>query len=156
MLAIVLASSLAVLYLLAAGPAAGECVGKENSPDLPAGYVQLGAWVVGSEHAVSLACRRDDSRWTLFLQRNVAAGDTPVPKWVTRVTLIIPRPRSGFTLASDCLVAGQKDPEVIAIVRETRSPRFVSIQRAWRADIRHESFVEIPTKGISCVNEAND
>jgi hypothetical protein len=149
-------SSLALLYLLAGGPVAGECVGKENSPYLPAEYVELGAWVVGSEHSVSLACRRDDPRWTLFLMRNVATEDSRVPRWVARVTLIIPRLRSGFTLASDCLLAGQKDPEVIAVVRETRSPRFVSVQRAWRADTQHDSFVEIPTNGISCVNEASD
>ena len=152
--ATVLVSLLTLLYVLTVTPAAAECAGKENSTDLPAGYVLLGAWGVGAEHGVSLACERNDSRWTFFLQRNV--GGATHLKWLTRVTLVIPKPPKGFTLASNCFLAGQKDPEVIAIVRETRRPRFVSIQRAWRVDTEKELFVEIPMKGIVCVNPASD
>ena len=151
---------LASILLIAAGSPDNQCEGKENAPYLSAGYVELGARVLGAappyEFAVSLACRRDNSRWTLFLLKDMNAGMARTPNWVTRALLTIPRPDPGFTVACHCFLGEQKDSELIAVVRESNSSRFSVIRRAWRADRRRELFVEVPTTNISCVNELNE
>src|SRR5262249_4284960 len=126
---------------------AEECVGKANVSYLPPGFIKLGGWLIGPvpnfRYALSLACRPNDSRWTVFMHRDERTGNAKDPIWVSRAVLTISQPAPGYTFASEYALKGNKDPEIIAIVRETRGNTFTHIRRAWRANRALESFAEI-------------
>ncbi|MBD3869573.1 MAG: hypothetical protein IFK94_15745 [Acidobacteria bacterium] len=57
---------------------------------------------------------------------------------------------------SNCRLNKKFDPWVVALVQYDAEARFFShVYRAWKIDIEKNSFEEIDTEGIDCINEGS-
>ena len=151
--ALVVASACAMVY--AGLP---ECT-NTGFPALPDGFIDLGGSLIGSvdgvEYGVEQVCK--GRRHELWLQRLVARDVKGSTTWMTLAKMVLPRVKIDERLVfghwSTCQSNSGPDPAIVAIVRETDSPQYTKIIRAWRASGQAKVFQEIPTVGIVCVND---
>ena len=124
---------------------------------LPPGLEELGGslldFVDEPEYAVALVAA--GTRQMLWLNRFTHRDDEGKAHWDVRAVLELPALRDDEVLSYGglCQIDGEPDAEVVAIARAEDAESFTTIRRAWRANRSLESFEEIPTSGVTCVNE---
>jgi len=124
---------------------------------LPTGLEELGGslldFVDVPEYALALVVAQ--SGQMLWLNRFTHWDDEGKPYWDVRAVLRLPALRDDELLSYGglCRIDGEPDVEVVAIVEAEDVESYTKVRRAWRANRSRERFEEIPTSGVTCINE---
>lgn len=54
---------------------------------------------------------------------------------------------------AQCRINTKENGKIVALVKDTDTPYFKTVIRAWRADEKAHKFISIPIKGVDCWNE---
>jgi hypothetical protein len=134
-------------------------VGLRHGPEpLPSGFEDRGGVLLDpagkSEYALkSVAAQNQEMIWLNWFTYHDAAGK---PHWEVRAVLQLPALRDDemVSYGGNCLINGERDPEIIAVVLvEEDEELLTNIRQAWRVNLSLEKFEEIPTSGVVCENE---
>ncbi|HBR77084.1 MAG TPA: hypothetical protein DEA78_26255 [Cyanobacteria bacterium UBA11159] len=118
----------------------------------PPGVEYIGGWVIGdSEYGVShLKEGKKEMLWLNLISSPDTNGDV---MYEVKDILNLPSIKSNEELAGFfCLVDGQPDAGIIAIVVSEEVEYRRQIRRAWRANPQTARFERISTRGIACPN----
>jgi hypothetical protein len=147
---------LVALGALACRPAVNLPLGLQYPP-LPNGWVEQSGTLIpdsvgGTDYAVSWM--NGPAGEYLWFSRALAPDAQGHPRWELRDVLRVPTIGPGRTLVvGECTLAGQRDPEVIAVVKSEDAQWWKTVFSAWRADRNIGRFVVLPTVRIECRNE---
>lgn len=151
-----------LLTLLAPVASATEFVGV-TVPPYPEGLIsKYGSCVALSlgvkrecDYAVSILERPDGKPVVLVGERLVKRDDRRKAIWIITDTLPYPTLPEGYLLAiANCRIDGKPDRTIIAAVRNEDGEWLGTLLWAHRFDLSKEKFVEQPTAGVQCQNEA--
>lgn len=153
---------LCLLTMLAAVAGAAELVGS-TVPPYPGGLIdQSGACIAqsrGLEHecdySIAVLGNSEGNPSVLVGTRMKGRDEQQKPVWIVTDTLPYPTLPEGYLLAiATCQLDGKDDETIIAAVRNEEEEWLGTLLWARRFDMSKEKFVELPTAGVQCRNEA--
>lgn len=151
-----------LLTLLATTADAAELVGL-TVPPYPDGLLsQQGACIAQSrgldnacDYSIAVLESSDGKPVVLVGERLAGRDDQQKAIWVITDTLPYPAIPEGYLLAiATCQADGKDDETIIAAVRYEEEEWLGTSLWARRYDLSKEKFVEHPTAGVQCRNEA--
>lgn len=132
-------------------------------PPYPAGLVhEQGACVAGetrgsaNECDFSIGILEDSSSIpkTLFGARMAGRDEAGKAHWVVTDAVTYPTLPEGYLLViATCEADGKKDETIVAVVRGSEAEWLADVLWARRYDLGTEKFVELPSRGVRCLNE---
>jgi hypothetical protein len=148
--------------LLATTAGAAELLGS-TVPPYPDGLIeQSGACIAqsrGLEHecdySIAVVGSEEGKPSVIVGTRMVGRDDEQKARWVVTDTLPYPDISEGYLLTiASCQVDGKDDQTIVAVVLNAEEEWLETLSWARRFDMSKEKFVEQPTAGIRCRNEA--
>jgi hypothetical protein len=153
---------LCLLSLLTTVAGAAELVGM-MVPPYPDGLIdQSGACIAQSrgledecDYSIAVLGNSEGTPSVLVGARMKGRDDQQKPIWSVTDTLPYPALPEGYVLAiATCQLDGKDDETIIAAVRNAEEEWLGTLLWARRFDMSKEKFVEQPTAGVRCRNEA--
>jgi hypothetical protein len=151
-----------LLTLLATTAGAAELVGL-TVPPYPEGFVNSsGACIAQSrgldnecDYSIGVLETKDEKPSVIVGSRMVGRDEDQKARWFITDALSYPDLPEGYLLAiATCQVDGKDDETIVAAVLNGDEEWLEPIQWARRFDMSSEKFVEQPTAGVRCRNEA--
>ena len=126
-----------------------------------AGVEEVGGLIVNIETGrpmpdtmLALSHVRLGSAHALWLEQLVPVAGSPRPRSTVLATQALPSPAPGeFIALAECIVNGQPDPTVAALVYIPPGEREGRTRRAWQVDTVARAFRDIAPNGVDCVDE---
>lgn len=151
-----------VSAMLATTVGAAELVGS-TVPPYPEGLIeQSGACIALSrglkhecDYSIAVVGSEEGKPSVILGTRMTGRDDQRKARWVITDTLSYPDIPEGYLLTmASCQVDGKDDQTIVAVVRNAEEEWLETIAWARRFDMSKEKFVDQPTAGVRCRNEA--
>ena len=151
-----------LLTLLTTTAGAAELAGL-TVPPYPEGLSESSGACVAQSRGVDDECdysigvlqSADGQPSVIVGSRMAGRDDEQKARWVVTDTLPYPDLPEGYLLAiASCQLDGKDDQTIVAAVLNAEEEWLETLQWARRYDLTKEKFVEQPTAGVRCRNEA--
>ncbi len=118
-------------------------------PPLPDSVVKLESFLTQQADDYTVAVIRVGEESALWLAHSNGEGEAR--EYDVRAVQPLPLLDSGQAIVTiDCELAGNADPDIVAIGSWDGAGKFTAITHAWRPDLRQESFETLPIEQVSC------
>ncbi len=124
--------------------------------DFPAGYEDLGGHLIekGPDMKYAVTHVNKEGMRFLWLEKVHSGSREGTVSYEIKDILLLPEIRQGKMLVQGtCLIRGEDDPEIIAIVKDDKKIYLRNIVKAWRANSLKGIFEALNTDNIVCIND---
>ncbi len=83
----------------------------------------------------------------------IEGANTPTRR-ETVLDAVLVKTIQGAFISMQCELAEKADPEIAAHVISADSQWYTDVRQAWRFDLANRTIIEIPARGVRCVNES--